>query len=79
MLKRFKVPHVFALLTGVVFACSLLSWFVPSGHYERATRSVAGHERNVVVPDSYTTIPKHVSSSTLKNSPVEETCLGMGV
>jgi len=54
-----KVPHVFALLTGVVFACSLLTWVVPSGEFERETRLVGGSERNMVVAGSYSTLPKH--------------------
>jgi uncharacterized ion transporter superfamily protein YfcC len=56
-----KVPHVFTLLTAVVFACSLLTFVVPSGEYERETLSVAGHDRTVVVPDTYSTLPKHYS------------------
>jgi len=56
-----KVPHVFALLTGVVFACSLLTWVVPSGEFERETRLVGGSERNMVVAGSYSALPKHRS------------------
>jgi uncharacterized ion transporter superfamily protein YfcC len=56
---KVKVPHVFALLTGVVFACSILTWFVPSGEFERETRLVGGSERNMVVAGSYSTLPKH--------------------
>ena len=54
-----KVPHVFALLTGVVFACSILTWFVPSGEFERETRLIGVSERNMVVAGSYSTLPKH--------------------
>jgi uncharacterized ion transporter superfamily protein YfcC len=64
-MKSFKVPHVFTLLTGVIFACSLLTFVVPSGHYERETMSVGGHDRTVVVPDTYSTLPKHHSVSGL--------------
>jgi uncharacterized ion transporter superfamily protein YfcC len=56
---------VFTLLTGVVFACSLLTFVIPSGEYERATLDVGGHERTVVVPDTYTTLPKHYSLAGL--------------
>lgn len=63
--QRFKVPHVFTLLTGVVFVCSLLTFVIPSGEYERETRSVGGHDRTVVVPDTYTTLPKHYSGKGL--------------
>ena len=63
--QSIKIPHVFTLLTGVVFVCSLLTFVVPSGEYERETRSVGGHDRTVVVPDTYTTLPKHYSAKGL--------------
>ncbi len=63
--RRFNIPHVFTLLTGVVFVCSLLTFIVPSGEYERETLSVAGHDRTVVVPDTYSTLPKHYSAKGL--------------
>ena len=56
---RIKIPHVFALLTFVVFACSVLTWFVPSGEFEREERMVGGSERMMVVAGTYETIPKH--------------------
>ena len=57
---RINIPHVFALLTGVVFACSLLTWVVPSGEFERENREVGGIERTMVVPGTYETVPKHL-------------------
>ena len=59
--RRIKVPHVFALLTGVVFVCSLLTYVVPSGEFERETRMVGGTERTVLLAGTYESIPKHVS------------------
>jgi uncharacterized ion transporter superfamily protein YfcC len=64
-MKKFKIPHVFTLLTAVVFACSLLTFVIPSGEYERQMISVGGQNRTVVVPDTYTTMPKHVSAKGL--------------
>jgi uncharacterized ion transporter superfamily protein YfcC len=60
-LKRLKVPHVFTLLTIVIFACSLLTWVVPSGSYQREQRVVGGSERTMVVPGTFETVPKHVT------------------
>jgi uncharacterized ion transporter superfamily protein YfcC len=40
ILKRIKVPHVFTLLTGVVFVCSMLTYVIPSGQYERWLRFI---------------------------------------
>ncbi|MBD3858014.1 MAG: putative basic amino acid antiporter YfcC [Acidobacteria bacterium] len=63
--QQIKVPHVFTLLTGVVFICSLLTFVVPSGEYQRESRSVGGRDRTVVVPDTYSTLQKHISAKGL--------------
>jgi uncharacterized ion transporter superfamily protein YfcC len=55
------MPHVFTLLTGFVFFCSLLTYVVPSGHFDRETLDVGGVERTVVIPGTFETIPKHRS------------------
>ncbi len=55
------MPHVFALLTGVVLFCSLLTWVVPSGAYSRETRQVGPLERTVVLAGTYESIPKALS------------------
>ena len=56
-----KLPHVFALLTGVILLTSVATWFVPSGAYERETRTIEGHERTLVKPGTYEQIPKQIS------------------
>jgi uncharacterized ion transporter superfamily protein YfcC len=61
-IKRIKVPHVFALLTGVVFVCSISTYIITSGEYERETKKVGMLTRNVVVPGTYQEIPKHIST-----------------
>jgi len=60
-IKRIKIPHVFALLTGVVFICSILTYMITSGVYERETKKVGTLTRNVVVPGTYKELPKHIS------------------
>ena len=64
-MKAFKIPHVFTLLTAMIFVCSLLTFVVPSGEYRREMRSVGGRDRSVVVPDTYSTLPKHLSAKGL--------------
>mgnify|MGYP001813391450 CR=1 FL=1 len=64
-LARIRIPHVFALLTGVVFCCSVLTWIVPSGEFERERRLVGTSERTMVVAGTYETIPKHRSARGL--------------
>jgi uncharacterized ion transporter superfamily protein YfcC len=71
-ISRIRIPHVFALLTGVVFACSLLTWIVPSGEFERETRLVGGSQRSMVVADTYETIPKHRTARGLLFTGSEE-------
>jgi uncharacterized ion transporter superfamily protein YfcC len=61
LFRRVKVPHVFTLLTGVILLCSLLTWVLPAGQYQREKRTVGGLERNVVVPGSYEKLPRHLS------------------
>ncbi len=60
---KFKVrlPHVFVLLTGVVFACSILTYFINSGKYERETTQVGASTRTIVVPGTYQELSKHIS------------------
>ncbi len=58
---RFSVPHVFVLLTIVIFICSIFTWIVPSGSFERQTKMVEGHERTLLVPGTYKSVDKHIS------------------
>ncbi len=72
ILDRVKVPHVFTLLTGVVLFCSVLTYLVPSGSYERETIQVGPLERNVIVADSFERIPKRYAMDGLVfGKPVE--------
>ena len=63
--KRIRVPHVFALLTLMVFIASLSTCFVPSGSYQRETKTIEGRERTLVVPGTYENIPKEYSARGL--------------
>lgn len=56
--RKWKIPHVMALLTMVVAAMSVLSWVVPSGSYDRQTVTVGGLKKELVVPGSYETLDK---------------------
>jgi len=61
MLRRLRIPHVFALLTVVTALAAIATWIVPSGEYRRETRSIEGRERTVVVPGTFQPEPKAVS------------------
>jgi len=70
--SRFKVPHVFVLLTGVILASSILTWIIPSGSYERQTKVIDGHERTLLVPGTFEHVEKHFSvKGALLDDPVE--------
>ena len=59
--KRFRVPHVFVLLSLVILVCAAATWVVPSGEYRRETREVGGTTRSLVVPGTFAPMPKHIS------------------
>jgi len=63
--SKIKVPHVFVLLTGAILACSLLTYIVPSGSFERQTRLVEGRERTLVVPGTYQHLDKHITARSM--------------
>lgn len=60
-LKRFNVPHVFIFLSAIIVFCSALTYIIPSGQFERETRTLGHMEQTVVVPGSYKELPKHFS------------------
>ncbi len=62
---RIRIPHVFILLTGVILFCSLLTYIIPSGFYEREKQTVGSIERTVVIPGSYKHIEKHISLNSI--------------
>jgi uncharacterized ion transporter superfamily protein YfcC len=77
---RIKIPHVFALLTLVVLVCSVSTWVVPSGQFERERRMVGSSERNMVVAGTYETIPKNRTARGLvftETVPGEATPVGL--
>ena len=59
--KKIKMPHVFTLIAIVIFVCSLLTYVVPSGSFEREQKIIDGHERTLIVTNTYHTVPKHFS------------------
>ncbi len=60
-MQKFKIPHVFIFLFWIIIICSIPSYFVPSGSFERTTRDYGSVTQTVVVPGSYKEVPKHYS------------------
>lgn len=67
--RKFNIPHVFVLLTLIIFICSLLTYIIPSGKFEREERYVEGIKRTLIIPNTFEEIPKHYS---IKNVIIDE-------
>jgi len=50
--KTFQMPHAYIILCIIVVLCTILTWILPAGNFERVYDEELG--RNVVVPGSYT-------------------------
>lgn len=51
MLK--KVPHTYVIIFGLIIFCSVLTWIIPGGEFEREIISVNGVEREVIKGESF--------------------------
>ncbi|WP_418603936.1 YfcC family protein [Hwangdonia sp.] len=70
---KIKIPHVFIFLFWIIIICSLLSYAIPSGSFERTTKDYGNIKQTVVVPNSYKEIPKNY---TLKAALIGESIEG---
>lgn len=59
--SKISIPHVFIFLSIIILFCSLLTYIVPSGSFERKTETFKKIERTTVIPGTYQEIPKHYS------------------
>ncbi|MFK7972487.1 MAG: YfcC family protein [Bacteroidia bacterium] len=62
---KFRIPHVFIFLAGIVLFTSLLTYVIPAGSFERSSRSSAGIKQVVIIPGSYQEIPKTYTAEGL--------------
>ena len=77
---RFQVPHVFVLLLGVIAVCSLLTWVIPSGSYDRQSKIIEGKERTLLVPGTFQHVEKHFSlKGALLGDPVADKATPVGI
>lgn len=63
--KKIELPHVFVLLTFVIFVISLFSYIIPSGTYERQEKVIDGTPRTVLIPGTYKHLDKDVSFKSI--------------
>lgn len=59
--SQFRIPHVFIFLFQIIIFCSILSYIIPSGRFDREKKVIHKIEQSVVVSGSYTEIPKNIS------------------
>lgn len=50
---RFKMPHIYVLLTGIIILCTIATYLLPAGEFERALNEAG---REMVVPGTYHTV-----------------------
>ncbi len=56
-----SIPHVFIFLSIIILFCSILTYIIPSGSYERTTEIFHNIERTIAIPGTYKEISKHYS------------------
>jgi len=64
-LSGLSIPHVFIFLSAIILFCSLLTYVIPSGSFERTTKTYNRITQTVIVPGSYQEIPKYYSFKSL--------------
>jgi uncharacterized ion transporter superfamily protein YfcC len=56
-----KIPHVFIFLSGIILIAAVATYFIPSGNYERDTKTIDGIVQTIVIPGTYRQTPKNYS------------------
>ncbi|MCH4886308.1 putative basic amino acid antiporter YfcC [Acidaminobacter sp. JC074] len=55
-IKKKKIPHTFVLLFAMVLICSVLTYIIPAGEFDRMTDEVTG--KTIIVEGSYHTVDR---------------------
>lgn len=40
--KKFKLPHIYGLLFLIIVICTILTWVLPAGEFDRALNEATG-------------------------------------
>ena len=40
--KKFKLPHIFVLLTAIIIVCAVATWILPAGEFDRQVNEAGG-------------------------------------
>jgi uncharacterized ion transporter superfamily protein YfcC len=60
-MKNFKIPHVFIFLSAIILFSGVMTYLIPSGLFERVTKTSGNVEQTLVVTGTYKEIPKKIS------------------
>jgi uncharacterized ion transporter superfamily protein YfcC len=60
-MKNFKIPHVFIFLSAIILFSGVMTYLIPSGMFERVTKTAGNVEQTLVVTGTYKEIPKRFS------------------
>jgi uncharacterized ion transporter superfamily protein YfcC len=67
MKQRWELPHTYVILFVMIILIAILTWFVPSGEFERQELVMAdGQVTQVVVPGSFQPIDKVTAAGDLR-------------
>ena len=53
--KKFKSPNAFIILISITIICTIMTWIIPAGEFQKETVESLGRE--IIIPGSYTQIP----------------------
>lgn len=56
--KKFTLPHVYTIAFMLIVFVAILTWFVPSGEFDRKEVETAAGTRSIAIAGTYHTVPK---------------------
>ncbi|WP_337603586.1 YfcC family protein [Acidaminococcus timonensis] len=54
--KKFALPHIYALLFGIIILCTLMTWILPAGEFDRVTNATG---QKIVVAGTFHLVDAH--------------------
>lgn len=60
-MKNLKIPHVFIFLSAIILFSGVMTYLIPSGMFERVTKTTGNVEQTLVVTGTYNEIAKKIS------------------
>ena len=54
--KKFALPHIYALLFGIIILCTLMTWILPAGEFDRVANEAG---KKIVVAGTFHLVEGH--------------------